>query len=70
MNERRRSVRLRVAGPGKIIFDSDRAAVECTIIEVSASGASLEVNSTETLPDRFQVVPCDGDDSGYPCRLK
>jgi hypothetical protein len=70
MDERRQTIRLPVAGPGKIIIAIDRPPVECTVMEVSASGASLKVNSAQVLPDHFHVVPGDGDAAGYPCRLK
>lgn len=54
MEERRSAPRHRVLKAGTIEFGS--AAIPCTVRNLSASGASIEVNSPLWFPDRFVLA--------------
>jgi hypothetical protein len=60
MREHRRFVRVRPSGLiskfGKIIVDAKAPAVDCTIIDISAGGACLQVNNPERIPKRFELL--------------
>ena len=57
--EARRSTRHRVLKAGTIEFGG--GAIDCTIRNLSASGAALQVESQTGIPDQFTlVVPADG----------
>ena len=66
MEENRESMRKRVLKAGSICFGG--AAISCTIRNVSASGALLEVESPAGVPRSFVlVIPTD--DISRPCRM-
>jgi hypothetical protein len=69
MNELRQAPRFPMSGPGKIIVANERASIDCTVREISTSGACLEVATDVQLPELFMVIPDDGDTSGYACRV-
>ena len=60
MREHRRFVRVRPTGlvskAGKIIIDAKAPATDCTIIDISAGGACLQVSNPGRLPKRFELV--------------
>jgi PilZ domain len=57
-DEHRRALRHRVLKTGTIEFGG--GAIDCTVRNVSASGASLDVASPIGIPERFTlVVPAD-----------
>jgi hypothetical protein len=58
-----------MSGPGKIIVAEGQPAIDCTVREIAASGASLEVASDTKLPETFLVLPDDGEASAYRCSL-
>jgi hypothetical protein len=58
-----------MSGPGKIIVAEGQPAIDCTVREIAASGASLEVASDTKLPETFLVLPDDGEASAYCCSL-
>ena len=53
MRERRQHHRFPVQIPAKIMFDCF-AAIDCVIVDQSASGAGLEVQDTGHVPDAFE----------------
>ncbi len=55
MEEHRTSPRQRVLKAGTISFNGD-AGISCTVRNLSASGAALEVASPLGIPDRFTLV--------------
>lgn len=66
MEEKRESLRSRVLKTGSISFGG--AAISCTVRNISATGALLEVESPLGIPERFiLVVPAD--QSSRPCRI-
>jgi hypothetical protein len=69
MSERRQVPRFPMSGPAKIIVAEGQPAIDCTVCEIAASGASLEVAAEVQLPETFFVLPDDGDASAYRCRL-
>ncbi len=65
MEEKRESLRTRVLKTGSISFGG--AAISCTVRNISATGALLEVESPLGIPERFiLVVPADH--MSRPCR--
>ncbi|MFB9264405.1 PilZ domain-containing protein [Bradyrhizobium erythrophlei] len=62
--ERRDILRRRIFKGGTIEFGSE--AIPCTVRNVSAAGASIEVNSPLWFPDRF-VLAIDGE--RHACRI-
>jgi hypothetical protein len=66
MDEKRTLARQRVLKAGTIEFGG--GAIDCTVRNVSASGASLDVVSPVGIPERFTlVVP--PDELRRPCRV-
>jgi hypothetical protein len=59
MNDHRSSSRQRVLKGGTIEFGG--GAIDCTVCNVSSTGAMLEVVSPVGIPDKFTLVlPADG----------
>jgi PilZ domain-containing protein len=66
MAEARRSSRHRVLKAGTIEFGG--GVIDCTIRNLSATGAALQVESQTGIPDQFTlVIPADG--LHMPCRV-
>ena len=51
-----RHERRRVLKGGKIVFNGGRSAIDCTIKNLSAGGATLQVESPLGIPDTFELV--------------
>jgi hypothetical protein len=58
-----------MSGPAKIIVAEDQPAIDCTVLNISAAGASLEVAAQVQLPETFLLAPDDGNASAYRCWL-
>jgi hypothetical protein len=60
MRENRRHARVPMPGfsskTWRIVVDPKTPSIECKIVDLSASGACLEVNSQLTLPKRFEFL--------------
>jgi hypothetical protein len=54
--EKRRSTRSRVFLGGELLFGSQFPPVECHVKNISREGASIIVQSSAPLPDRFDLV--------------
>ena len=67
MDESRRASRRRVLKAGAIEFSSG-GAISCTVKNLSATGAALEVQSSIDLPDRFKLI-VQTDNLNRPCRV-
>lgn len=52
----------------KIVFNAGRSTIDCTVRNLSATGAKLMVNSVVGIPDTFDLM-LDGH-SKQPCRVK
>lgn len=68
MEERRTELRKRALMAGKIAFKGHGAAIDCTVRNLSAGGACLEVGSPLGVPDTFDLV-LDRDHSSHSCRV-
>lgn len=66
MDERRTSPRMRVLKSGKIIVSEKAPAIPCTVRNVSAGGACVQMDSFYGIPDRFSIVI---DGQRHPCRV-
>jgi hypothetical protein len=70
MLENRTEFRINAQGRAKIAVPGQSDTIECTVQNISPSGACLEFDTLAApLPDLFAIVPDDGDDLGYPCRV-
>jgi hypothetical protein len=66
MDETRRAPRRRVLKAGSITFGG--GAIDCTVRNISATGAALEVVSPLYIPDRFNLI-VQSDNLNRPCRI-
>jgi hypothetical protein len=53
--EKRRAARRRVLKTGYIVFGENAPKLECTIRNISETGALLQVSATEGIPSHFDV---------------
>jgi hypothetical protein len=53
---------------GKIVFNAGRSTIDCTVRNLSATGAKLQVSSVVGIPDTFDLM-LDGH-TKQPCRIK
>jgi PilZ domain len=56
MEERRRVPRHRTLKSGKIVVQSGRWVVDCTVRNLSTQGALLLVRSLAAIPEKFDLV--------------
>ena len=68
MAERQRHPRLRTLKPGKIVFDRRSCVIDCTVRNLSAAGACLQLPSTVGIPDRFDLM-IGPEKHPRPCRV-
>ncbi len=54
MDEHRASRRQRVLKSGKIVYANGSIVVDCTIRNISETGAQLKVPTTVAIPERFE----------------
>jgi hypothetical protein len=68
MDEHRKEPRSRALKTGKIIFNNRFSVVDCTVRNLSPSGAKLVVGDQAAVPDEFELTfPADG--SSRACRV-
>jgi hypothetical protein len=67
MENRRRQECHRTLKSGKIIFNHQTSVVDCTIRNVSDTGACLHVNSVVGIPESFDLLM---DDIKRSCNVK
>jgi hypothetical protein len=60
MDEKRNNQRRRVLKSGKIVFANGSFSVDCTIRNLSDTGARLQVPTSVAIPDRFTLVDVHG----------
>ena len=60
MDNKRSSQRQRVLKTGKIIFAGGSFSIDCTIRNISETGARLQVPTTVGIPDKFTLVDAHG----------
>ena len=56
MAERKAHPRRRTLKAGKIVFDRRNCVIDCTVRNLSAAGACLELSSTIGIPDLFDLL--------------
>ena len=56
MDEQRRAPRQRVLKSGKIFYGGGSIVVDCTIRNLSATGARLQVPTSIAIPDKFEFA--------------
>jgi hypothetical protein len=66
MDEKRNTTRRRVFKAGKITFGG--AAIDCTVRNISQTGAALGVESSLGIPASFTLV-IEADHSSQQCRI-
>jgi hypothetical protein len=65
-DEHRIEQRHRTLKPGLIVFNEGRSTIECTVRNLSESGAQLKVESVIAIPDEFVLKLKEG----APARAK
>ena len=68
MDERRRVSRHRTLKSGKIVLQSGRSVVDCTVRNLSSHGALLLVKSLAGIPEKFDLV-LETTGEHHPCRV-
>jgi hypothetical protein len=56
MDEQRRNQRQRVLKSGKIAYGGGSIVIDCTIRNLSDTGARLQVPTSVAIPDRFEFT--------------
>jgi len=56
MDEQRRNQRQRVLKAGKIAYGGGSIVIDCTIRNLSDTGARLQVPTSVAIPDRFEFT--------------
>lgn len=56
VEDRRRERRTRTFKGGKIVFNNDHSIIDCIVKNVSAGGATLQLESTVGIPGRFKLT--------------
>ena len=69
MQEKRRTQRTRIMKEAQLVFDQGNSVVHCTVRDVSANGACLQLASTIVLPEVFELS-FDSFHSARWCHLK
>ncbi|HEY8578727.1 MAG TPA: PilZ domain-containing protein [Beijerinckiaceae bacterium] len=54
--ERRGSKRYAVSLDARIVYNGGRAVLNCRVVDVSATGAKLELDERVSVPERFTLV--------------
>ena len=65
--ENRAATRRKTLKGGRIIFNSGRSTIDCTVRNLSSTGARLEVVSVVGIPNTFDLAV--GRDGVRPCRV-
>jgi hypothetical protein len=68
MDERRRISRHRTLKSGKIVLQSGRSVVDCTVRNMSSHGALLLVKSLVGIPEKFDLV-LEASGQHHACRI-
>jgi hypothetical protein len=68
MEERRQFPRHRTLKSGKIVVQSGRSVVDCTVRNLSASGALLVIKNLTSVPEKFELV-LETTGEHHPCRV-
>jgi hypothetical protein len=68
MGEKRTAPRQRVLKGGRIVFNSGRSTIDCTVRNLSPGGAKLGVASVVGIPDRFSLL-LTGNEAPRACRV-
>jgi hypothetical protein len=56
MSELRKEPRHRTLKTGRIVFNQRRSVLDCTVRNLSSTGACLDVPSTVGIPDAFELI--------------
>jgi len=68
MDERRSDQRHRALRGAKIVFNDRRSVIDCTVRNLSGTGARLQVESVSGIPPVFDLL-IDGQNRYQRCRL-
>jgi hypothetical protein len=68
MEEKRRFPRHRTLKSGKIVVQSGKSVVDCTVRNLSANGALLVVRNLTGIPEKFDLV-LETTGEHHPCRV-
>jgi PilZ domain len=66
--ERRRQRRARTLKSARILFNQHHSVIDCTVRNMSPTGACLNVESALGIPEQFDVM-FEADHTVRPCRM-
>ena len=66
--DQRRQTRARTLKSARILFNDHRSVIDCTVRNLSPTGACLNVASALGIPERFDVM-FDSDQTVRACRM-
>jgi hypothetical protein len=66
MDDKRGTPRQRTLKSGKIVFGGGSFSVDCTIRNLSSTGARLQVPTSVAIPDTFTLVDAQSGGKGRP----
>ena len=66
--DQRRQARSRILKSARILFNDHRSVIDCTVRNLSPTGACLNVATAVGIPERFDVM-FDADKSVRQCRM-
>jgi len=69
VTERRQRKRTKLLKQAKILFNEDQSVYNALLRNISVSGASLDTNLAEMLPERFKLHLV-SDNVTVPCQVK
>jgi hypothetical protein len=67
-SEQRKKPRHRTLKAGRIIFNQRRSVLDCTVRNLSSTGARLDVPSTVGIPEAFELI-IESDEIARSCRV-
>jgi hypothetical protein len=68
MSEQRKKPRHRAFKAGRIVFNQRRSVLDCTVRNLSSTGACLDVPSAVGVPDVFELI-IESESTTRACRI-
>jgi hypothetical protein len=68
LQDKRSSMRRRMLKAGRITFNGRGSTIDCLLRNISATGALLKVTTPLGIPDQFDLVLVESEQS-FPCRV-
>lgn len=66
-DDRRSNKRIKTLKTGQIIFDNKQCVMDCSVYDLSDTGARLRPNDLQILPEEFELKLSDG--RSFACKV-